>query len=1427
MRNVFTEDELFANLSSIESFDDLGEDFEEKDKINFELTNSSVRLRVDYSNFANHVFFGSAYIATNFAYNRLLSEYPIDGELKEKNEWRRVNSGFDNWFFDNYPKKRSWVLFDGQGLGDIQNVSAADHRGILNPFTSSFTIEGVFGIIANTSAADEQIFTYADETKTAFDVVVDASQDIVFTVYSGSTSDSVSWPSSQTAHHYAFQKQDGYLTIFEDGLPVISQSTNISRVLLTGTAKYFTFGGISATPVVTAEEVRFWNAPRSHSLIRKNFNRAIHANHSGGLKLYWKFNEIGSAAGQSGISKVFDYSGNEIIGNVFSNPSTLFYSGTLVSSFSDPGDPIFNNADSDVVSFVENLRTSGSFYDKENRNYILKLVPSFLVDEENEQNEETIRMLLLVARHYDRLKLYTQHLANTLFSNESSYDNAPDELLNRLADNYGVDLGSVYEGASPLQHFFGEDILATGSLAVPLSNIRNQLRRNLVNNLIYVLKTKGTRESIESSIRSLGLDPNVLNINEYAILSGGISTTYQPKTIERRVLFLSGSTVALPPHVKLPDSVFDYSSSQEAATNKTYELCVMFPSQSLGTSVASLTQSAVFSLAQSAGTQNWSIRAIRHSRTGSQGNIQINMDIDGAAPNMILSTSNFDLWDNRWVHIAAIKNSAMNATASLRVYKFDSSGEIEFSSSVTRAYLTAAVVNPPTSFFALTASIGPNAVGASAPRFHIAEFRAWNRALSENETLIHAKDLDSLHVDDFKRDLSGALGYHLKFTDFTSSVMGTDGRLHDWVSGENSARYFNLSGNSDFDFPGAFIDKMSPSYSYDVAVNNEKIRIRSGSQRLEPQDQYQDIPYISVDVSPAASLSKEIVKWFGDMSKMNNIIGQPYLRYREGNEELGSFREHFFQKKVGKKTDLSAYIQIIKWFDANFSFFLKQILPLDLVSSVSNLVVEPHVFEFNKVVYPFPFAQGASTVLSAEVSVTPQLVGGASGNDDAYADPGRFGSPVSASSQLQVCSPMFVDTTSSNGVNFNNRLTRKFVDDQLTGNLERFAPNGYGNGFYVTVITGSNHLKNAYGVNENFYLSGIKARGWNGDDSDYIFSSTAGRPLALFTGTFPGIQDQRWLWSRQFVDSFGWYDDVTRSQQLFDFGIGYSAGWGQIPALNKKSLKVSAGQPYLSGSNFLNELPTFGFIGSIGRGTQVTGLGNSNGVTVVSETETHKTVPLWPTDQAWKPVRIIRLNQEIITGAYFKSSKFWLDRAAGWGDPVSIDGYKSLGFVLLGRSLNKNIGISFGNPLDESDNVIYYQSLSCSVKFQFFNDLTEKDNASYELVLSSSLNSSGDYETKGKEASWELIFRRADISGDLSDVSTNDTFEYVDFARTFERNLPPNFKYMRTYVDFNLNGNHGSPTVYPSEWEVQILGRFSKEPTTIQENILNVRSNQG
>jgi hypothetical protein len=761
---------LQFNSSRKESLQQLGGDEDEKDKILLNSTRSllPVELRVDYSDFSNHIFFNSAYTAAKLAYSRLL-DYPSDGTYRDFFEWQKLNSGYENWFFDNYPKQQGFLSLTSGANGP--SVFLKDYENKINISTSSVTVEFIskpyenFDINPVFTLADDQVAGFYENYIFCYYQKTGATKYLFFDVSSGSTNSILSFScdqyvSSSNFYSFVYDKPNLLLKAYVNGkLAASSSATVLSTLAFKQPVLNIGFlkapGGLgNFYHSGCLDEFRLWTSNRSE-FIQKNYFKTIFANPSASLKVYYKFNEDLSYQ-----NKIIDYSGNGLQGQTSGSFSILSnrVSGTLGAWFKDSGVPILDSTNSRVINFTQEQEVSGSAFDQTNKNYIFKLVPQFFVD--GEESDDQKLFLLLLARHYDRLKLYIEHLSNVHNINLSDSDDTPDRLINLIAENYGIDLGDVYDSSDPLQYYFGEGVLSSGSLDSSIQDIKNQLKRNVLNNIIYILKTKTTKNSITAALRALGVDENVLNINEYSLFSGGFETSRNFVTTENRVAKLSSST-----------KIFINNAAYQISGSNTFQTRVLFNTAS------SYITSSIFTLEDS-GALIFGLRAERENSTSISGVLKLSFKDSGSVIKT-LSSSLLPLYNGNWNDISYTRTSG---TAGLNGIQGFFISQLDYD----QLFNSQSVFTASSHLSPQTASISLYLGTSGSNNFdgYIHEFRAWkNYNVSGNIDLIKKwnYDYESTEVVDFNNDISNLL-VRYKLNDFTASAASTSGTVHDFIS---------------------------------------------------------------------------------------------------------------------------------------------------------------------------------------------------------------------------------------------------------------------------------------------------------------------------------------------------------------------------------------------------------------------------------------------------------------------------------------------------------------------------------------------------------------------------------------------------------------------------------------------------------------------
>ena len=269
------------------------------------------------------------------------------------------------------------------------------------------------------------------------------------------------------------------------------------------------------------DDFRYWKVLRTHEEVGKNYFRHV----DGGantdisnteLGVYYKFNE-GITTESSDDATVLDYSGRISNGNWVGYPAgTARNTGSAMVSSSaaayEKEDPIIYSSHPSVSSKRADLITSGSAYDYQNNSSLYYSLPTWIIEEDEEQGE-ILNLTQIIASYFDTLHTQVAEVPRLKDINylSSSYKAYP--FSNRLLESSGLFAPEIFVDASILEQikqqsevkFYEKD----------LSEIKNLIYQNIYNNLVYIYKAKGTEKSFRNVIRCYGVDDELIKVNLY------------------------------------------------------------------------------------------------------------------------------------------------------------------------------------------------------------------------------------------------------------------------------------------------------------------------------------------------------------------------------------------------------------------------------------------------------------------------------------------------------------------------------------------------------------------------------------------------------------------------------------------------------------------------------------------------------------------------------------------------------------------------------------------------------------------------------------------------------------------------------------------------------------------------------------------------
>lgn len=178
------------------------------------------------------------------------------------------------------------------------------------------------------------------------------------------------------------------------------------------------------------------------------------------------------------------------------------------------------------VLWFEGAVLSASLYDAGNVKNLRRTTPSHIV--EDDANENYLTLLNAVGHYFDDILPYVQQITTQYDRNQSISDGLAKDLLYVIGQN----LGFEFENGSTLDDLwsYALGVDATGSVntthQTTTEDTMKEIWKRIVNNLPYLLKTKGTERGLRALINCFGIPDTILRIREY----GGHEADFDTKT---------------------------------------------------------------------------------------------------------------------------------------------------------------------------------------------------------------------------------------------------------------------------------------------------------------------------------------------------------------------------------------------------------------------------------------------------------------------------------------------------------------------------------------------------------------------------------------------------------------------------------------------------------------------------------------------------------------------------------------------------------------------------------------------------------------------------------------------------------------------------------------------------------------------------------
>lgn len=626
----------------------------------------------------------------------------------------------------------------------------------------------------------------------------------------------------------------------------------------------------------------------------------------------------------------------------------------------------YSTTSSQFINWYNDILDEAVAYDLDNENALRKTIPAHIADDT--LNESYVLYMDMIGQHFDTIWTYIKHLKDIYTRDEHPKLGLSNQLLYNVAKSYGWTLSHGKQTEELWKYTLGVDennnMMTSGSgEEQTLSGERrtHEVWRRIVNNLPYILKSKGTDRSVRALIACYGIPESVLSIREY----GGPQTDdFQPDykySKYETLLEVGGSSYITVPWRDLTSNGFKPGTIEVSFKTKPEE-------------IHSYQSNTLFQLG-SGPNPRMMVTFEPTSSESERGNITLHLR-DGSTSYISTSIDDVYLFNGQY-HVLAVKRDVVDNTSTtdqkytleLRSTKYGKVFLNESAELIVSGSLGGGIPAYNTSWLTdntLYAGYGNNPINTDGFSGSIFSIKYWGNTLNSEAITNHVESLrayNSNNVTSSYNDLGFRVDFNNGQIDYsTTSSLVSDHPNKNWTTFDDgtplSANLFNIT-NANKDYQTINYNMQGISVGGNTVYSN-KVRVESSTLTEElsidkrsevgAYDKYpNDSNRLAVVFSPQNIINEDILESFGNYS-IDDFIGDPRDQQKVRYEPLKKLSEEYW-KKYTRPNDFVAYIRVFQEYDFSIFNQIKQTL-LSRSNKVLGLLIEPNILERSKAPSP-------------------------------------------------------------------------------------------------------------------------------------------------------------------------------------------------------------------------------------------------------------------------------------------------------------------------------------------------------------------------------------------------------------------------------------------------------------------------------------------
>lgn len=670
--------------------------------------------------------------------------------------------------------------------------------------------------------------------------------------------------------------------------------------------------------------------------------------------------------------------------------------GTLTSPYS-----LYSVSSSQFTSWYDGQIESGSIFDRQNLNRLINLLPSHITYDT--ENSQFITFMDMMGHHYDIIWTHIRALTDVHDRSEDITKGISAQLVQPIAESLGFEMLEGRGLVSLPQYHLGlqESGSGTGIYNVRFSkrsqkDVSREIWNRILATMPYILKSKGTKQSLKALIAAYGIPTSILRIQEY----GGPKISGEPdfeikQRFTKALHFKGGQYVQVP----------WYNTALEGRASDTIEFRFKTGNE---------TDQIIASKNNSLGNIDTAIHLINVSGSDTKG--KLTFSITGSDGYASASLNALPMYNNEfWSVMVRRRTGTLTSSYADQSITSDTTPATQ-SFDLFAGYYDSTVdeiITKASASISVSGSLLTNwyRTGSTAgdDRWHIGgrvgsaeegvtfgaqltgslmEWRYWSTPLSESAFYNHVaapKAINGNTMSSSYYDMNLRLSMDdndnlntnpYAITDYSS----TDGIISVTGSSFNDeVNFISVSDRQKAFIPAIGLNKKSNK----IRIESAKLKYPNGaSPTLSTTERVElssfdtspnDSNKLGVFFAPSDVINEDIILSVANLD-FGQYLGDPRDTYAERyfHGRLDRIADNYW-KKWTTKQNFWDYIKLIKYYDLSLFNHLKKLLPARAKKNIG-LLIEPTILERSKIV------MGAAPIVTDEyrlgvVSQSTELTG--------------------------------------------------------------------------------------------------------------------------------------------------------------------------------------------------------------------------------------------------------------------------------------------------------------------------------------------------------------------------------------------------------------------------------------------------------------------